>query len=182
MKRTEIIQLLPEVFRQADHPGTALSAIIDAMESFHIPDETLLNSLDSLFNPRLTLDRMVPFLAHWVELEWLLTEELKHQRIDKASSLDFLTNGPGRLRELLANGAYLIKWRGTSEGLRTFIQIALGIKNIRIDENPKDSDGDPIPYHIKIIVSSDVKSYLPVLHKIIEKEKPAYTTYELAFE
>jgi phage tail-like protein len=182
MKRTEIIQLLPEIFRQADNPGTALSAVIDTMESLHIPDETILNSLDSLFNPRLTVDRMVPFLAHWVELEWLLTEELKYQRIDRSSSLDLLTNGLGRLRELLANGAYLIKWRGTSEGLRTFIQIALGIKNIQIEENPEDSNGNPIPYHIKITVSIDAKSYLPVLHKIIEKEKPAYTTYELAFK
>ncbi len=74
MKRTEIEQLLPGIFQRTVQPGTPIFALLEIMEALPAPDETILNTLDSFFDPHRAPDAFVPFLASWVDLDRLLQE------------------------------------------------------------------------------------------------------------
>ena len=181
MKQNEIKRYLPEVFRRTVRPENPLEIILGIMEKLHEPGEQVLDILDMYFDPRRTKNVMVPFMSYWINLEWLLTEEQKNGKNLTPSNLEPLTNGLGRLRELIANGSYLSKWRGTADGLKLFIIIATGVKYLEIQINTTNDHGKSVPYHFMIKIEKDARRFEPVLDIIIEHEKPAYTTYEIVY-
>jgi phage tail-like protein len=182
MNKNEILNYLPQIFSLALKPGTPLEAILGMMEEMHDPGEKILESLHTFFDPRRTREKLVPFLAHWINIEWLLTEGQQWSPYNKGQYLETLTNGLGRLREIIANGAFLTKWRGTADGLSMFITIATGIEAIRIDQNPPDDFGNAIPFHINVLIDKSVKKLEQVIRIIVEQEKPAHLTYNIIFE
>jgi phage tail-like protein len=180
MRRTEIERLLPSVFRQTIYPGSPLLAILDVMSALHEPSEDVLERLETFFNPFRTPDRFVPLLAGWVDLERLFDDSTGLSTI-AASARAPLSTGLNRLRALTIMAAYLSQWRGTRKGLVLFLEIATGTSGFIIDESVIGPDRRPIPFHIRLIAPESVRPHRALVERIIESEKPAYVTWELAF-
>jgi len=72
VKQKQIKKLLPWVYQRTALPGNPLTALLEVMEGLHAPVEATLGQLDSIFDPRRTLDSFVPYLAGWVDLGGLL--------------------------------------------------------------------------------------------------------------
>jgi phage tail-like protein len=180
MKQNEIERLLPSIFRRTASPGTPLAALLAAMDDLHAPSEDVLRRLDSFFDPRRTPDAFVPFLAGWVDLERIL-EEPPPARGSAARAAPRLTTGVGRLRELTASAAYLARWRGTKYGLLRFLEIATGATDFYINEQPLDEQGRRRPFHMIVSAPETLRPHQALITRIIEKEKPAYVTFDLEF-
>jgi phage tail-like protein len=178
MRRREIEHLLPAVFQEAVHEGTPIFAILEVMEALHVPSEEILASIDTFFNPYRAPDRFVPFLARWMDLDWLLVEPTGD---DSAAPSQPLPSGLGRLRELVTSAAELARWRGTRYGLTRFLEIATGIHGFVIDEQVAGTDGAVRPFHLRVTGPAAAASWQPMVDRIVSVLKPAYVTYELAF-
>lgn len=164
MRSPDIQRLLPGVFQRTVQPASPLAALLDVMEVLHAPSEGVLSRLESHFDPRRAPDRFVPFLARWVGMELPVT------------------TGLGRLRELVAAAVDISRWRGTARGLRLFLSTATGHTDFEVDEAVPGPDGLPRPFHIRVRAPAEVEAHRLLLERIIEREKPAYVTYELRFE
>jgi len=178
VKRNAIRHLLPGIFQRTVRPGNALAALLEVMEKLREPSERILQNLSAVFDPRRTPDAFVPFLARWVDLDWLL-EDIRDKR-GSPGSLRF-TPGLGRLRESVAAATYLAHWRGTAKGLLLFLQTATGTGGFEINEHVIGPDGLPRPYHIRIRAPESTAPHRALIERIIEFEKPVYVTYELEF-
>lgn len=180
MKRKEIELLLPEIFRRTLRPGNPLPALLEVMEALHAPSETILDRFDATMDPRRTSGAFVPFLAGWVDLDWLLDkyadrEQSSSQR-HPPMSVDL-----GRLRELIAASAYLFRWRGTAKGLISFLEIMTGLGGFEIDERVIGADGEPWPFHLRLSAPETAIMHRHLIERVVEHEKPAYVTWELEF-
>ncbi|MDQ1707768.1 MAG: hypothetical protein QOJ88_979 [Pyrinomonadaceae bacterium] len=178
MKRSEIAQLFPAVFQRTLHDGNPLTALLEVMEALQSPDEAIIERLDAIFDPRRTNDAFVPFLAYWADLSRLFDDSSAGEA-GPASQVT-IASGLGRLRELIAKAAYLSKWRGTKKGLLAFLQTATGYLDFDIWENVA-LDGQPRPFHISVHAPKESAQYDNLIERIVELEKPAYVTYQLAF-
>ena len=191
MRRAEIAQLLPAVFQRTltyeDQPKIQgppkaedpLSALLQVMEVLQAPSEAVLARLDATFDPRRTNDKFVPYLAYWADLARLFEEGPSSKKPSGLSGLN-ISSGRGRLRELIANAAYLSKWRGTEKGLLLFLQTATGFQDFQIAENV-DFNGQPRPFHISVRAPKESAQYSQLIERIVELEKPAYVTHEVSF-
>jgi phage tail-like protein len=179
MKRAEIERLLPSIIQRTSHPGGVLYALLEAMEALHAPVEDILEHLDEYFDPRLAPEAFVPYLAGWVDLERVLVE-----RPAGAATVvpPPFAGGVGRLRELVAQAAYLSKWRGTARGLLGFLAAATGLEDLAVEEQVAGPDGRPRPFHIRVRAPVEGEPMRALITRIVEQEKPAYVTYELVFE
>jgi phage tail-like protein len=181
MKRSEIERLLPNVFRRTIRPDTPLLAILDVMSTLHAPSEAVLERLDATFNPFRAQEDFIPFLASWLDLERLFDQPPGLTRPGHGSRSPIST-GFERLRALTAAAAYLSQWRGTRKGLALFLEIATGIEGFVIEEQVLGPDGQPKPFHLRVIAPEVVKPHQSLIERIIESEKPAFVTYELVFD
>jgi phage tail-like protein len=177
MKRREIEDLIPWVFRRTLQPGSPLAVLLDIMEALHAPSERVLETLDVALDPRRTGDAFVPYLARWVDLERLLEDE--SGRIEAVPGRPLLPTGLGYLRELVAAAADLSKWRGTAHGLQLFLETATGTKGFELDEQVPGPDGRPRPFHLRVRIPEAAARYRSLIDRIVRMEKPAYVTYEL---
>lgn len=174
MKQEEIRGLLPEVFTRTLRPGGPLAVLLAVMDGMHAPSEEALSHLQTYFNPYLTPDRFVPYLAGWVDMDVLLGTQEQGGRTSLPIEI-------GRLRELISAAVYLSKWRGTSRGLLLFLETATGVAGFSVDEDVVDEQGKKMPFHIKVQAPASTATYESLLRRIITLEKPAYVTYELEF-
>lgn len=181
MKRADIELLLPEVFRRTIREGAPLATLLDIMEAFHASPEKVLSELDITFNPYMTQDKFVPFLAMWVDLERVFDRRPHGQHSGLSPTVPIAT-GLGRLRELITAAAFLSQWRGTRKGLLLFLETATGLSGFSIDDKVLDSAGKPQPFHLHITASEEALPYQSLIERIIEMEKPAYVTFQLEFK
>jgi len=179
MQVEKIRQLLPSIFRRTLREGSPLLAALKVMEGLHEPSERILASLDEVFDPRRTRLGFLPFLAYWVDLHHVLIDQRGDERAYPTRLWSRIDSG--RLRELIANAAYLSQWRGTAKGLRTFLMIATGENGIQIEELANSTDGQPRPFHFSVKVPKSIASQATLIERIIQAEKPAYVTYEINF-
>ncbi|MFW5443975.1 MAG: phage tail protein [Methylococcaceae bacterium] len=178
MKHQEIKQLLPEVFQRTDHQGSPLYGLLKVMEAQTEPAEQILQQIPDYFNPYITPEKYLPFLASWVDLDRFFPS-FKNQALADNSALQTL--GYGRLRELIVAAPQLSKLRGTAAGLQLFLETACGEKGFKIDENMMSENGDIIPFFIQVTAPETAEQHSILIERIIEQEKPAYVTYKLAF-
>ncbi len=173
---------LPEIYRNIDFIGRFLNIFEQTLE----PDVNILNSLWAYFDPMLTSEQFLPFLAHW--LGWRLTPSLSLQQ----------------QRYLVRQAIELYRWRGTRYGLRLYLHLITGLpldenlpeskKHIRIEETfgkrltigktPIGSHaliGGGQPNHFKVTLTKIPPLTIDetLVCQIIEQEKPAFCTYEL---
>lgn len=174
MKRSEIEQLLPEIFQRTSYPGTPLFALLEAMETLHAPSEAILAELDGYFDPYRAPDRFVPLLARWVDMGHLLVESV-------GGGEPTFPSGVGRLRALVAAASFLSKWRGTARGLLHYLETATGVRGFQIEEQVLGPDGLPRPFHLRVQVPAEAGIYRTLIERIVEMEKPAYMTCEVLF-
>lgn len=171
MNRPDIELLLPDNYRRAVLPGTALGAVLDVMETLHAPDEEILAGLDRFFDSRRAPEAFVPYLARWVDLGPLLDRLAELLGGDQE-----FPSGNGRLRDLVAVAAYLSRWRGTHRGLVAFLEVGTGVPGFQVEE-----DADGRPFHLRFVAPAGALPYRALVETIVEQEKPAYTTHELVF-
>jgi phage tail-like protein len=180
MKRTEIERLLPGVFQRTIHAGPPgeqpLLALLEVMESLHAPDEAILESLEQIVNPYQTPERFVPYLASWLDLERFLSDAP-----GKARTPPPWPAGTGQLRALVAVATELSHWRGTARGLLGFLETATGVPGFTIDEEVPGPDGQPRPFHFRVVAPAAAERFRTLIEAIIAQEKPAHVTYELSF-
>ncbi|MFH8251397.1 phage tail protein [Microbacterium sp. B2969] len=171
MRAERIARLLPEVYQRTIVPGTPIATLLDVMDQLHGPVEAVLADLPDYFDPQLTPDRFVPFLARWVDLaRWL---------DDTSGEFD---SGVGRLRQVVAASAQLSRLRGTAEGLREALEWATGVAGVRIDEEVRDAAGRRRPFHVVVTLPKDAVAHRPLVERIVAQEKPAHVTAEVVFE
>jgi phage tail-like protein len=176
MKRDEIALLLPEIFRRTLQPSGAksqasvLRALLGVMQRLHDPDEKILETLDQYFDPyRVPAAKaadFLPFLARWVDLDWLVTGDLSCEI------------HPDCLRNLIMDAPHLASLRGTRRGLVLFLETATGITGFEVTEDLKDTHR---PFAIQIICPYKAKPYRALIERIAASEKPAYIKYRLKF-
>ncbi|SBT42031.1 phage tail protein [Micromonospora narathiwatensis] len=164
MRRTAIERLLPAAYQRAAGPGSVLGALLDVMETLHAPDEAVLADVDALFGPYRTRDGFVAYLTRWVALDHVVAAP----RADTPLPLPL-----GRLRDLVAHGALLARWRGTPYGMRTALELATGVTGFVLDE-PADR-----PFHLLVRVPPAAADQLALITRIVEAEKPAAVTVEV---
>ena len=169
MKTDTIVKLLPEIFQQTAVKGNPLNSFLSVMEVLHSDSEDILNRLDTFFDPHRTSEDFILFLSTWVDLD----------RIVQPDDSDRGDIRKENLRQLIANAWYLSKWRGTAKGLIIFLEIATGIKGFTVSETEKNKGGEFIPFHIAVHIPEQAEKMRHVIERIIEKEKPAYVTYEI---
>lgn len=162
MKADKIEELLPWVFQrtlaQKDNP---MHGFIHVMEQLHEPTEAAFADLHSYFNPYTTPERFLPFLAKMLDLDFYLMP-----------LPPYLPTGINNLRNLVAQAIDLNQERGTNKGLERFLETATGINGFAIREAKK-------PFHLQIRLPEAAKPYREFVEKIIRRERPAYTTFEL---
>jgi phage tail-like protein len=168
MRRPQIDQLLPSTYQRTAEPGSVLGALLDVMEHLHAPDEVVLDAVDEYLDPWRCPDAFVPFLARWVDLDWLLPADAPAER-----PVAFAP-GYGRLRTLVAHGAQLAQWRGTSAGLRWFLELATGVSGYAVDEV-----GHGRPFHVLVLAPAAAEPHLDLVRRIVAGEKPAFVTAEV---
>jgi len=181
MKRKEIERFLPRVFQRTLHPGSPQKTLIEIMELAHAPAEDVLAQLETYFNAYSTPDTFVPYLGSWVDLDRFYPFYSDHPA-DLQRSMDPISSGTGQLRELIAAAAYLSQWRGTAKGLKLFLETATGISGFELLENVEDKNGNPKPFHIRIIAPAESERHIALIERIVKQEKPAYVSYELEFK
>ncbi|MGV9213621.1 phage tail protein [Micromonospora sp. RB23] len=164
MRRSAIERLLPAAYQRACVPGSVLWALLDVMEGLHAPDEAILAEVDALFDPYRAPDHMVVRLTRWVAMDHVVASH----RPDAPLPLPV-----GRLRDLVAHGALLARWRGTPYGMRRALEVATGVSGFAIDE-PEE-----MPFHIVVRVPAAAAEHLAVITRIVEAEKPAAVTAEV---
>lgn len=193
MKDTDIAQLLPSIMcsslaSNSENPdGCVLNALIKTMEKMHEPTEKLLGSLEAEFNPSRAQEALLPMLAHWLNIDRLYKpESLGEQRAIWARRT--APTEVGYLRELLTRAVELSRWRGTCYGLQAMLSTATGVNTYRIYENvgikqatdagawQPDLEGEPIPFHLLVIIPDAAQRYIALIQRIIHQEKPAYVT------
>jgi phage tail-like protein len=155
MRRESIERLLPAAYQRAALPASPLGALLDVMEVLHAPSEARLAAVEDLFAPYRTPDGFVAFLARWVALGDHLIG----------------TTDVGRLRDLVANAAFLAQWRGTVTGLSRVIELATGLSHVDVSE--------PRPFHVVVSLPESGAAHLELVRRIVSAEKPAATTCDV---
>jgi phage tail-like protein len=185
MDSAAIAALLPGIFQAALHPAAAgviepdrrLAALLGVMETLQAPVEDVLDGLHHHLDPRQTPPRFVPYLAGWVDLDWLLLGTP-----GQASSTSMpLASGMGNLRELVAAAVETARWRGTARGLLRFLDTVTGVPGFDVLENVSGDPPTPRPFHLRVLAPQAAEPYRLLIERVLIAEKPAYTTYELVF-
>ena len=133
------------------------------------PVDRRLAQLERYFDPFGAPTAMLPYLATWVDLGWLVVRE----RADGEGI------PPDRLRRLIAMAPFFAKRRGTPAGLETMLQVATGVPAIKV----RDAMGDPAvtrPFHLVVQVPRTEASSRRLVELIVRYEKPVHLTHEVA--
>src|SRR5262245_52665699 len=104
---------------------------------------------------------LLPFLIRWVALD--------HLGVVGAVPV-------GRLRNLVACGVYLARWRGTATGLRALLETATGVSGFAV-ENDADR-----PFHIVVRIPPAAADQSDLVRRLVALEKPAATTCDVVGE
>ncbi len=171
------LRYLPEIYAQDDFMGRFLMLF----ESFWAPIESQIDNRHCYFDPDLTPESFLPWLASWVgmELDGRLPEE--------------------RQRELLRSAVSLYRRRGTKDGLKDYLEAYTGGRaqvieyradNFRLGPEARlgpnialGRENVPHTFSVVLHLPSPPPGKDPIrrreVESIIEAEKPAHTGYKL---
>jgi phage tail-like protein len=114
--RQSYLQYLPAVFQEDEQSRQFLDRFLSIFQSTFDDCDAVLDNLWQLFDPNLTRDNLLPWLAAWLALP-----------VDRASATS--------LRKRLENAFQTYLTRGTMAGLQRAIQEYSGVFRIRILEH-----------------------------------------------
>lgn len=156
------LQYLPPLYQDDEFLGRFLLIF----ESILDPIERTVDQINHYFNPQLTPEPLLPWLASWVDV--VLNEKWP---------LD-------RRRMLIKQAAELYSWRGTRRGLSQYLQIYTGVEPVITEpggesENSLDESLPPHVFHVMLSVPDPEVIDPELVEAIIEAEKPAHAGYIL---
>ncbi len=172
---SRLLDYLPPVFREDKMMGRFLMIF----DSIITPIENTVDNMALYFDPRITPEPLLAWLASWVDIA-----------MDPRWPLE-------RRRELVSNAAELYRWRGTRRGLSEYLRIYTGkkpqiieyIPGMILDEKTElgvntvlGSSGTG--HHFTVVISAEENENVDrrVVKQIIESQKPAHTDYTLQIE
>ncbi|MEM1392213.1 MAG: phage tail protein [Cyanobacteria bacterium P01_H01_bin.150] len=180
---TSYLDFLPAIFRETDAGRRFVSIFEQAFD----PVVQTTDVLWAYFNPLTAPEAFLPFLSRWVGWE-----------IDERWTIE-------QQRRLIYNAVTLYRYHGTKHGLRLYlhcytdlpldedleephkhISIQEDFNNgfvlgeVKLNENPMLGGGKP--YHFTVSLRADKSNQLDeqLVREIIERYKPAFSTYELS--
>jgi len=167
--KQQIERLLPASFQRTATGGGVLDALLAVMESLHAPSEATLTHVEDLFAAYRAPDILLPFLVGWVAWD--------HIGAAPAVGADPRGGIPvGRLRDLVANAAWLAASRGTEHGLCRLLSTVTGTAGFTVDE-PADR-----AFHLVVRVPPEAADHLDLIRRVVAAEKPAATTCEVVLD
>ena len=170
--QSSYLEYLPGVFQDDELMGSFLLIF----ESILKPVESTVDNITSYFNPLITPEPLLPWLASWLDL-----------------SLD-QTWPEERRRELVKSSAELYRWRGTKRGLSEYLRIHTGtvpeisefVPGMSLDHETKlgidtklGSSGTGHHFTVSMEINEDSAVDTNTVRAIIEAQKPAHTVYTL---
>ncbi len=174
MRRAAIERLLPPAYQRAATDGSVLAALLAVMEALHRPGEEVIDGVADLSDPYRTPDAMVVFLAHWVAMDQVLDRPAPdHGDRDLGRGPVAQTIPVGRLRNLVAEGAWLARHRGTADGMQRLLEVATGLAGISVAPAVDE------PFHVVVTMPADGADQRELVTRLIRAEKPAATTFQI---
>lgn len=183
--RKNLVRFLPQVYQQsASDRDSFLRGFLSVVQQLSDRTTRRLDHLHELFDPRTTDPDFLPWLASWLALvvspDWT---ELQS-------------------RKMLLAAARLFPYRGTARAIAEFVRIYTGA-DVHVEENAWPFAGFRIGPHSTIGLDSVIlppvnlahafvvrleraasavsESEIIKIHRIIQDQKPAHTSYFLAF-
>jgi len=178
-------QYLPVLYREVDLIGRFLSLFEQAFD----PSVRALRVMWAHLDPLTAPEALLPFLAHWVG--WQLDPRWS----------------PSQQRRLIRNAMEIYRWRGTRQGLRLFLHLytdlpldehlpelekhiciqeasykAFTLGNSYLGRDTAVGRGRPYHFHVRLRQNSDRPLDESLIRRIIDQEKPAFSTYDLLIE
>jgi len=166
------LRYLPPLYRDDEFMGQYLLIYEDTIKSL----ESTINNVALYFDPLLTPDSLLPWLAFWMDLV-----------LDSAWPIE-------RRRELVKSAGELYRWRGTKRGLTEYLRIYTGsvpeiseyIPGMSLDDGTKlgintklGSSGTGHHFTVSIEYDGEGKIEIDTIKSIIDSQKPAHTSYTL---
>ena len=170
--QSSYLEYLPAPFRDDEFMGQFLLIF----ESILKPIENTIDNRALYFDPLMTPEPLLPWLASWVDLAFDPTwpEE--------------------RRRELVKSAAELYRWRGTKRGLAEYLRIYTGsvpeiseyIPGMHLDHETKlgintqlGSSGTGHHFTVTLDLNGNGEINISTVKAIIDTQKPAHTVYTL---
>lgn len=178
------LNFLPDLYREVDAIGRLLAIFEQAFE----PSVHALNTMWAHLDPLTAPEALLPFLAHWVgwtsDARWSVQQQ----------------------RRLIRRAVEIYRWRGTRRGLRLYLHLYTGLPledapgrlpTIEIQDQPPGGlslgdgqlginaiigGGRPFHFTVTLRPPADMPLDESLMRTIIEQEKPAFCTYDLAIQ
>jgi phage tail-like protein len=166
------LEYLPSLYRDDKNMEQFLHIFEDILN----PIENSVDNLDLYFDPSMTTEPMLSWLASWLGLV-----------LDANLPLE-------RRRELVGSAAELYRWRGTKRGLTEYLRIFTGsapdisesVSGMRLDRDNRlgintrlGSSGKGFQFSVTLKLEENSSISLNTLKSIIDAEKPAHAVYTL---
>jgi phage tail-like protein len=166
------LEYLPPLYRDDEFMGQ----FIHIFEALMKPLENTVNNLSLYFDPLLTPEPMLHWLAFWVDLALDATWPIE------------------RRRELVKSASELYRWRGTRRGLTKYLRIYTGstpeiseyIPGMSLDAETKlgvntrlGSSGTGNHFTVTLELGGESEIDIGTVRSIIDSQKPAHTVYTL---
>lgn len=169
LERRDLVELLPEVMRLADLPGSPFAATLDAMHDLLAPTMARIETVDMWFDPLTAPPAALPLLATWLDLA--VAAEVTVACHDDEAARD------RALRRLVIAGHDLVRLRGTRQGLERLLRIVTSMDHFTLDDGAATA-----PFHLAVVAPQAVADRAGALRRLIEHERPVYVTWSLRFE
>lgn len=154
------LHYLPPIYHEHDF----VRRFLLIFQSILDPLARTIDQTQMYFDPRITTESFLPWLASWMDL--VLNENWPVER----------------RRALISAGADLYRWRGTRYGLSEFIRIYTGVAPRIVEPGQEKANEKRLPAHVfQVILEVPDPSAIDraLVMAIIESEKPAHTSYML---
>lgn len=165
------LQYLPAIY-QAD---PFLGRFLLIAETILQPIEQMIDTMADYFDPHLTPEELLPWLASWVDLD-----------LDENWPLE-------QRRELVSWAVTLYRWRGTRRGLRQHLQLYTGLPPLIVENfdgmrlgqdaalglNTRLGEQQAHAISVTVMLDGAREVNEQVVRKIIEAELPAHVSYTL---
>jgi len=219
MKEDNYIKYLPAIFQRDDKEEQFLENFLKGFEFLltgrdektplsSVSINHILERMDQYFDPDVTPDDFVEWLARWVALDpkrgnlW----EGKKANKERVQNLPLLEKGSARNRHLIRNLVPIYHRRGTKKGIEEALLIYLGeeaeiitvnelLEPFQVGVKPSaivgtgTVVGESHPYYFRVDIDLPVptsrvkgKEKKREVAVIIEDEKPAHTFYTLTIK
>jgi phage tail-like protein len=167
--RSPLVATLPEVFQDAVGQSRPLAALVAVADDLLDPVSQILDVLDRVVDPFRAPERMVGYLASWVDLGWLTIPD------STTGSRSSLAEGNGPLRDLMAASADLAARRGTPAGLVRFLTIATRVEGFKVEDVPGQ-------FHVRVHLPPAAAPQLDTVERIVRTLKPAHVSADLVVD